>query len=66
MSNTESLFSELRVKLNDALQWYEVPKALGLLWLLRLRDELLEKNLFDTKIPPLRRIPIPVPRRRRK
>ena len=52
MSNTESLFSELRAKLSDGLQWYEVPKALGLLWLLRLRDELREKNLFDTEEPP--------------
>ena len=59
MSDKESLFSELRDKLTDGLQWYEVPRALGLLWLLRLRDELREKNLFDTEAPPFEENPDP-------
>jgi hypothetical protein len=57
MSNIESLFSDLRDKLDDGLQWYDLPKALGLLWLLKLRDELREKNLFDTEDPPFEENP---------
>ena len=53
MSDAKSLFSDLLDTLGEKLQWYQLPKVLGLIGLLRLRDELREKNLFDTEDPPL-------------
>ena len=43
----------------DNLAWYRLPKILGLIALIRLRDELREKNLFDTESPPLEKNPNP-------
>jgi Animal haem peroxidase len=59
MSETQSLFSDLLDKLGEELRWYQLPKVLGLIALLRLRDELRDKNLFDTEDPPLEKIPDP-------
>jgi hypothetical protein len=59
MSDKTSFLSDLGDKLQDGLQWYEVPKGVGLLWLLRLRNELRDKNLFDTEDSPLEENPDP-------
>ena len=57
--NEESLFSDLKDDLDDKLAWYNLPKGIGLLALLRLRDELRDKNLFDTEDPPFEKNPDP-------
>lgn len=66
MSEEESLFSDLQdeakeraLLLGERLAWYRLPKVLGLLALLRLRDELREKNLYDTEDPPFEENPDP-------
>ena len=59
MSDAKSLFSDLLDTLGEELQWHQLPKILGLLGLLRLRDELREKNLFDTEAPPFEENPDP-------
>ncbi len=59
MSDINTLFSELLDTLDEELQWHQLPKLLGLLGLLRLRNELREKNLFDTENPPLEKNPDP-------
>ncbi len=43
----------------DNLAWYRLPKILGLIALIRLRDDLRDENLFDTENPPLEKNPNP-------
>lgn len=45
----------------DEKQWYEYPNLLAGPKLYRLRDELREKNLYDTEEPPLETTAAPAP-----
>jgi hypothetical protein len=40
-------------------EWYELPRLLGMPRLVKIRNELREKNLHDTEEPPLEKKPIP-------
>ena len=40
-------------------QWYELPRFLGMLRLVEMRNEMREKNLHDTEEPPLEQQDIP-------
>ena len=59
MSKANSLFSDLLDTLEERLQWHQLPTFLGLVGLLRFRNEYREKNLFDTEDPPLQKNPDP-------
>ncbi|MGB5714187.1 MAG: hypothetical protein WBM44_25155, partial [Waterburya sp.] len=43
----------------DNLAWYRLPKILGLIALIKLRDDLREHNLVDVESPPLEKNPNP-------
>lgn len=53
------LFSRLVGRIGEALAWYRLPNVLGLARLTKIRDELREKNLYDTEDPPLKENPDP-------
>jgi hypothetical protein len=59
MSKTNSLFSDLLDTLEERLKWHQLPKFLGLVGLLKFRNEYREKNLFDTEDPPFEENPDP-------
>lgn len=59
MAEEKSLFSKLVDQLGEKLAWHRLPKPLGLLALIKIRDELREHNLHDTEQPPLQRNPDP-------
>ena len=59
MSEKNSLFSDLLDTLSERLRWHQLPKFLGLVGLLKFRNEYREKNLFDTEDPPLAENPDP-------
>jgi len=67
MDTLNSLFSGLVERIGERLAWHRLPEVLGLVKLIRIRDELREKNLYDTEDPPLRENPDPgaVPEERR-
>ena len=47
---------DLIAKLGDLLKekpWYELPRFLGSLRLVEMRQDLREKNLHDTEEPPM-------------
>jgi Animal haem peroxidase len=45
--------------LSERREWFELPRLLGALRLVEIRNELREKNLHDTEEPPLARQEIP-------
>ena len=55
----KSLFSDLLDTLEEKLQWHQLPTFLGLVGLLKFRNEYREKNLFDTEDPPFEKNPDP-------
>jgi Animal haem peroxidase len=55
MAEEKSLFSKLIDQFGEKLAWHRLPKPLGLLALIKIRDELREHNLHDTEQPPLER-----------
>ena len=59
MAKEKKLISNLVNQINDNLAWYRLPKILGLIALIKFRDELREHNLFDTESPPLEKNPHP-------
>ena len=59
MSEARSLLHGFLDKLGEKRAWYRLPTPFGLVRLLKLRNELREKNLFDTEKPPLEECPDP-------
>ena len=53
MTKKKEFVSNLVNQIGDNLIWYRLPKILGLIALIRLRNELREDNLFDVENPPL-------------
>ena len=52
--------------LSDDIPWHRLPKILGLLSLIKIRDELCAHNLFDTENPALPTATEPIPGERRR
>ena len=59
MSKIRNLFSDLVDTLSERLQWHQLPRLLGLISLLKIRNKLRETNMFDTEDPPFAENPNP-------
>jgi hypothetical protein len=51
----ENIFERVHQFLSRKKEWYELPTVLAVPHLIRMRNELREKNLHDTEEPPLKK-----------
>lgn len=52
MAEKKNIFEQLKEAVGEEFVWHKLPKLFGLVALVGIRNELREKNLYDTEVPP--------------